>query len=82
MVSARSAILSASTAVAGSTALEHVNSLSPGVRTGDITIDQIDEIELIDDSDEMLIFNHDETLEINENETLEMNQDEDIQLNC
>ncbi len=82
MVSARSAILSASTAVAGSTALEHVNSLSPGVRTGDVTIDQIDEIELIDDSDEMLIFNHDETLEINENETLEMNQDEDIQLNC
>jgi predicted aconitase len=82
MVSARSAILSASTAVAGSTALEHVNSLSPGVRTGDITIDQIDEIELIDDSDEMLIFNHDETLEINENETLEMNQGEDIQINC
>ncbi|NBT33548.1 MAG: hypothetical protein EBT13_17065 [Rhodobacteraceae bacterium] len=81
MVSARSAILSASTAVAGSTALEHVNSLSPGVRTGDVILEQVDELVLIDDPDEMLILSQTETLlEITENETVQMNQADDMQL--
>lgn len=46
MVSARSAILSASTAAPGSTAREHVNSLSPGVRVGELELNQHKTIEI------------------------------------
>lgn len=81
MVSARSAILSASTAIAGSTALEHVNSLSPGVRTGEITIEDSEELMLLEDPGELIILTENETIKIVENEALIMHEIEEVEIN-
>ena len=81
MVTFKSAILAASTAPPGSRVRDHIRSLSPGVRTGEITIEQAGQIVLSAEPGTMLIFSQKESLEIAGNEGLEINQPSTMQIN-